>query len=40
MLTGYDPGDPTQRLTLQTAVLGAKLLGWPDNELPTDTSAS
>jgi sugar diacid utilization regulator len=40
MLTGYDPGDPTHRLTLQTAVLGAKLLGWPDNELPTDTSAS
>jgi hypothetical protein len=34
-LTGYDPVDPTPRLTLQTAVLGAKLLGWPENELPT-----
>lgn len=32
-LTGYDPADPTHRLTLQTAVLGAKLLGWPENEL-------
>jgi sugar diacid utilization regulator len=35
-LTGYDPVDPTHRLTLQTAVLGAKLLGWPEHELPTD----
>ncbi len=33
-LTGYDPADPKHRLTLQTAVLGAKLLGWPENELP------
>lgn len=32
-LTGYDPADPAHRLTLQTAVLGAKLLGWPENEL-------
>jgi sugar diacid utilization regulator len=38
-LTGYNPSDSTHRLTLQTAVLGAKLLGWPDNELPTQTSA-
>jgi sugar diacid utilization regulator len=36
-LTGYDPVDPKHRLTLQTAVLGAKLLGWPQNELPTNT---
>lgn len=28
-LTGYDVGDPTDRFTLQTAVLGARLLGWP-----------
>jgi sugar diacid utilization regulator len=28
-LTGYHPGEPTQRLTLHTAVLGARLLGWP-----------
>ncbi|MFJ3905770.1 PucR family transcriptional regulator [Streptomyces sp. NPDC090025] len=32
-LTGADPGDPTQRYTLQTAVIGARLLGWPDAEL-------
>jgi sugar diacid utilization regulator len=28
-LTGYDPTDPTQRLTLHTAVVGARLLPWP-----------
>lgn len=28
-LTGYDPRDPGQRFTLQAAVLGAQLLGWP-----------
>ncbi len=28
-LTGYHPGEPTQRFTLQAAVLGARLLGWP-----------
>jgi sugar diacid utilization regulator len=32
-LTGYHPGEPTQRFTLHTAVLGARLLGWP--EVPT-----
>ncbi|MEV4138933.1 helix-turn-helix domain-containing protein [Dactylosporangium sp. NPDC049742] len=32
-LTGYHPGEPTQRFTLQAAVLGARLLAWP----PTDT---
>jgi len=31
-LTGYDPAVPTQRLTLQTAVIGARLLPWPDRE--------
>lgn len=32
-LTGYDPADPDQRYTLQTAVLGARLLGWPSRPL-------
>ncbi|WP_406132824.1 helix-turn-helix domain-containing protein [Streptomyces zaomyceticus] len=32
-LTGSDPGDPVQRYTLQTAVVGARLLGWPDQVL-------
>jgi sugar diacid utilization regulator len=32
-LTGYDPTDPTQRFTIQAAVLGARLLGWPQQEL-------
>ncbi|MFC7928342.1 PucR family transcriptional regulator [Streptomyces cinereoruber] len=32
-LTGTDPGDPGQRYTLQTAVIGARFLGWPDQEL-------
>lgn len=32
-LTGYDPGDALQRFTLETAELGARLLGWPDAEL-------
>jgi sugar diacid utilization regulator len=34
-ITGHDPADPTDRFTLYTAVLGARLLGWPD----TDTVA-
>ena len=29
-LTGADPADPVNRYTLQTAVIGARLLGWPD----------
>jgi sugar diacid utilization regulator len=29
-LTGYDLAVPTQRLTLQAAVIGARLLPWPD----------
>ncbi|MFI6149942.1 PucR family transcriptional regulator [Streptomyces sp. NPDC051109] len=28
-LTGADPADPVNRYTLQTAVIGARLLGWP-----------
>lgn len=28
-LTGYDPTVPEHRYTLETAVLGARLLGWP-----------
>ncbi|MFF8833725.1 PucR family transcriptional regulator [Streptomyces sp. NPDC015131] len=32
-LTGADPGDPVDRYTLQTAVIGARLLDWPDQEL-------
>ncbi|MFB9511969.1 PucR family transcriptional regulator [Streptomyces purpureus] len=31
-LTGADPADPLHRYTLQTAVIGARLLGWPANE--------
>ncbi|MET8152500.1 PucR family transcriptional regulator [Actinoplanes sp. NPDC049668] len=33
-LTGYDPADPTHRFTLQAAVLGAKVLNWPQEPLP------
>ncbi len=29
-LTGRDPTDPAQRFELQTAVLGARLLDWPN----------
>jgi sugar diacid utilization regulator len=32
-LTGADPSDPMHRYTLQTAVIGARLLGWPAQEL-------
>lgn len=31
-LTGYDPTDPAQRFTVHAAVLGARLLGWPERE--------
>jgi sugar diacid utilization regulator len=33
-LTGYSPSRPDQRFTLQAAVLGARLLDWPDQPLP------
>jgi sugar diacid utilization regulator len=32
-LTGRDPTDPEARFALQTATLGAQLLGWPEREL-------
>jgi sugar diacid utilization regulator len=32
-LTGYDPADPAQRFTIHAAVLGARLLGWPEHDL-------
>lgn len=32
-LTGADPADPAHRYMLQTAVIGARLLGWPEHEL-------
>ncbi|WP_418955470.1 PucR family transcriptional regulator [Streptomyces tritici] len=31
-LTGADPADPASRYTLQTAVIGARLLGWSASE--------
>ena len=39
-LTGFDPLDPAHRYTLQTAVLGAKLLDWPDQRLPDSVASS
>lgn len=33
-LTGHDPADPTQRLALHMAVIGARLLDWPTAPLP------
>jgi sugar diacid utilization regulator len=33
-LTGYNPVDPADRFTVHAAVLGARLLGWPEHELP------
>ena len=38
-LTGFDPLDPAHRFTLHAAVLGAKLLGWPEHDLPSPASA-
>ncbi|MEU1364720.1 helix-turn-helix domain-containing protein [Streptomyces sp. NPDC005803] len=32
-LTGSDPSDPMHRYTLQTAVIGARLLDWPAKEI-------
>ncbi|MGX1880832.1 PucR family transcriptional regulator [Streptomyces sp. NPDC055287] len=32
-LTGADPADPMHRYTLQTAVIGARLLEWPAKEI-------
>lgn len=33
-LTGYAVDDPAHAFTLQVAVLGAHLLGWPDGDVP------
>jgi len=33
-LTGYNPTDPAHRFTLQAAVLGARVLNWPQEQLP------
>jgi sugar diacid utilization regulator len=35
MLTGYDATDPEHGFTLHAAVLGAKVLNWPTEPLPT-----
>jgi hypothetical protein len=35
-LTGYSVADPAQRFSLQTAVLGARLLEWPVRALPAE----
>ncbi|MEW1927536.1 helix-turn-helix domain-containing protein [Streptomyces sp. NPDC088360] len=32
-LTGGDPADPVHRYTLQTAIIGARLLDWPDQQM-------
>lgn len=34
-LTGHDVTEPTQRFTLEAAVLGARLLDWPEQPLPS-----
>lgn len=34
-LTGHDVSEPTQRFTLEAAVLGARLLDWPEQPLPS-----
>jgi sugar diacid utilization regulator len=34
-LTGHDATDPAQRLALHVAVIGARLLDWPAQELPS-----
>jgi sugar diacid utilization regulator len=34
-LTGLNPGEPTDRFTLHAAVLGARLLEWPERDLPS-----
>jgi sugar diacid utilization regulator len=33
-LTGYSPTDPAHHFALHAAVLGAKLLAWPETQLP------
>lgn len=36
-LTGYNLADPAHRFAMQAAVVGARLLGWPERELPSLT---
>lgn len=38
-LSGYDPTEPAHRFTVHAAVLGARLLGWPQHDLPPPHSA-
>jgi sugar diacid utilization regulator len=38
-LTGFDPLDPAHRFTLHMAVLGARLLEWPERPLPDPAEA-
>jgi sugar diacid utilization regulator len=38
-LTAHNPADPSHRFILNAAVLGAKLLGWPEHELPDQGAA-
>lgn len=38
-LSGYDPTDPAHRVTIHAAVLGARLIGWPQHDLPPPTTA-
>lgn len=38
-LTGFDALDPAHRFTLHAAVLGARLLGWPERPLPQTSAA-
>lgn len=39
-MSGFDPLDPAHRFTLHAAVLGAKLLGWPERPLPLTPTAA
>nr|WP_202537269.1 MULTISPECIES: helix-turn-helix domain-containing protein [unclassified Streptomyces] len=36
-LTGSDPTDPRHRYPLQTAVIGARIIGWPERKVWTKT---
>jgi sugar diacid utilization regulator len=36
-LTGYNPADPAHRFTMHAAVLGAKVLNWPQEQLPVSS---
>jgi sugar diacid utilization regulator len=40
ILTGFDPLEPAHRFTLQTATLGAMLLGWPDQHPPRSNGST